>query len=111
MLQNIHRICPIAFVYAFNCYSAHTRLFVLGGKEIRFRGTAQSEPPSMAFYAIGSLPLIWSLVECENSADQVAFADDLTGGEELKNLRRWFDHIVDKGPLFEYNAEPSKNWQ
>ena len=104
-------MCPIAFVNALNYYYSHAILFVWVENGIRSKeGTTQGDPPSMAFYAIGSLPLIWSLAECENSADQVAFADDLTGGGKLKNLRRLFDHIVDKGPLFGYNAEPSKSW-
>ena len=62
MLKNIERICPIAYIYAYNCYSPHARLFVVGGKEIRsMEGTTQGDPPSMAFYAIGLLPLIWCL--------------------------------------------------
>ena len=35
MLKNIARICPIAYVYAYNCYSIHARLFVLGGAELK----------------------------------------------------------------------------
>ena len=62
MLKNIERICPISFIYAYNCYAPHARLFVVGGKEIRsMEGTTQGDPPSMAFYAIGLLPLIWCL--------------------------------------------------
>ena len=62
MLKNIERICPISYIYAYNCYAPHARLFVVGGKEIRsMEGTSQGDPPSMAFYAIGLLPLIWCL--------------------------------------------------
>ena len=62
MLRNIERICPIAYTYAYNCYSVNARLFVVGGKEIRsMEGTTQGDPPSMAFYAIGLMPLIWCL--------------------------------------------------
>ena len=28
MLQNINKICPIVYVYAYNCYLVHSRLFV-----------------------------------------------------------------------------------
>ena len=31
MLQNIQRLCPIAYTYAFNCYAPHARLFVIWG--------------------------------------------------------------------------------
>ena len=59
--------------------------------------------------------LIWLLATPEgdtsaNYASQVAYADDLTGGGKLKGLRKWLDAIVEKGPMFGYNAEPSKSW-
>ena len=130
MLRNIERICPIAFTYAYNCYSPHARLFVIGGKEIRsMEGTTQGDPPSMAFYAIGLLPLIWCISQSSkslqasndaqtspdpqvsnNHAKQVAYADDLTGAGKLVKLRKWFDDIIQNGPSFGYNAEPSKSW-
>ena len=34
VLENIRRLCPIAYVYAYNCYAAQARLFVICGKEI-----------------------------------------------------------------------------
>lgn len=111
MLKNISRICPIAFVYAYNCYSVHARLFVLGGTELKSKeGTTQGDPTSMALYALGSLPLIWFLAEHEKEVNQVAYADDLSGGGKVTKLRKWFDGIVDKGPLFGYHAEPTKSW-
>ena len=111
MLKNISKICPIVFIYAYNCYSVHARLFVLGGAELKSKeGTTQGDPPAMAFYAIGSLPLIWFLADHEKDVSQVAYADDLSGGGKLGKLRRWFAGIVDKGPLFGYYAEPSKSW-
>ena len=43
MLENIRRICPIVYIYAYNCYSVHARLFIAGGKEIRSKeGTIPS---------------------------------------------------------------------
>jgi len=111
MLKNIERICPAAYLYAYNCYATHARLFVLGGKEIRsMEGTTQGDPPSMAFYAIGLLPLIWCLAESNDPAKQVAYADDLTGGGKLSQLKRWLDAIVENGPRMGYNAEPTKSW-
>ena len=91
MLKNISSICPIVFIYAYNCYSVHARLFVLGGAELKSKeGTTQGDPPAMAFYAIGSLPLIWFLADHDKDVSQVAYADDLTGGGKLGKLRRWF---------------------
>ena len=111
MMKNIGRICPIAYVYAYNCYSVHARLFVLGGAEIKSKeGTTQGDPTSMALYALGSLPLIWFLSQIESEVSQVAYADDLTGGGKVAGLRKWFDGIADKGPLYGYHAEPTKSW-
>ena len=111
MLENIQRICPAAYIYSFNCYSIYARLFVLGGEELKSKeGTTQGDPPSMTFYALGSLPLIWMLGEHESQVKQVALADDLTGGGKLSSLRKWLDRIMEKGPSFGYRCEPTKSW-
>ena len=73
-------------------------------------GTTQGDPPSMAFYVIDLLPLIWCLVESDDPAKQVAYADDLTGSGELAQLKRWLDSIVENGPKLGYTAEPTKSW-
>ena len=42
----------LVFIYAYNCYSVHARLFVLGGAELKSKeGTTQGDPPAMALYA------------------------------------------------------------
>ena len=111
MLENIRKICPIAYTYAFNCYATHARLCIVGGKSIKSKeGTTQGDPPSMAFYALGLLPLIWGISDAERSDSSVAYADDLTGAGKIGDLKHWFDSILDKGPLFGYYAEPTKSW-
>ena len=114
MLANIQRICPIVYIYAYNCYSVNARLFVVGGKELTSReGSTQGDPPSMVYYAIGLLPLMRELstpTEQTPPPKHAAFADDLTGGGKLINLRSWFDKIVEHGPKYGYDAEPTKNW-
>ena len=62
----------------------------------------------MAFYAIGLMPLLWELFDPD--VKEIAYADDLTGGGKLNELKQWLDVILQKGPLFGYNAEPSKSW-
>ena len=32
------------------------------------------------------------------------------GGGVLQNLRKWFDDILEYGPMYGYNAEPTKSW-
>ena len=55
MLENIRRLCPIAYTYAYNCYAVHARLFVVGGFEIFSKeGTTQGDPPAMPCYGIVS---------------------------------------------------------
>ena len=72
MLENVSRICPIAYIYAYNCYSVHARLFVPGGAELKSKeGTTQGDPTSMA---IGSLPFLWLLDQEETGTCQVAYA-------------------------------------
>ena len=59
MLENISRLCPIAYVYAYNCYTPHARLFIVGGRELRSKeGTTQGDPVSMALYGLGLIPLL-----------------------------------------------------
>jgi hypothetical protein len=57
-LHNIRYICPAISIILINYYRASSRLFISGGKEIASKeGTTQGCPLSMAFYALGILPL------------------------------------------------------
>ena len=59
MLENIRRICPILYVFAYNCYAVHAKLFVVGGITMFSQeGTTQGDPISMALYGIGLLPFL-----------------------------------------------------
>ena len=67
----------------------------------------------MCIYALGTIPLLNTLIESqptEKPMQQVAFADDMIGGGELKRLRQWWDAIVKYGPLFGYHANAPKTW-
>ena len=113
MLENISRLCPIAYVYAYNCYTPHARLFIVGGRELRSKeGTTQGDPVSMALYGLGLIPLLSKIKrdDLSKNVQHVAYADDLTGGGRIRALRKWFDNIVLYGPSFGYDAEPSKSW-
>ena len=62
MLENIRRICPIVYIYAYNCYSVHARLFISGGKEIRSKeGTTQGDPPAMLWPRFNVVALVAQL--------------------------------------------------
>eukprot|EP00794_Sanderia_malayensis_P017217 gene17217-biopygen14819 len=54
-LHNIRVICPPLALFVTNCYSVPSRLFVIGGVEIKSsEGTAQGDSVSMAIYTIAS---------------------------------------------------------
>ena len=58
-LHNISYICPAISVFVKNCYSYPSRLFIIGGKELKSNGvTRQADPLSMAIYGITVKALI-----------------------------------------------------
>ena len=71
-------------------------------------GTTQGDPLSMAFYAIGVLPLIMQLKDLEKWV-QVWYANDASSYGKLTLLRDWFGNLLAKGPTFGYFPEPSKS--
>ena len=59
MLNNILMVCPIISNYITNSYTFNSRLFIIGGKEIRSKeGTTQGDPTSMGSYALNITPII-----------------------------------------------------
>ena len=109
-LHNIHIICPEVATFIMNCYQKPARLFVVGGIEIQsLEGTTQGDPTAMYVYALGILPLIVVLSDIEK-VRQSAFADDLAGGGNIDQLKRWWDLIVMMGKFIGYFAKPSKSW-
>ena len=113
MLHNIKQLCPAIYMYSYNCYSTHARLFVLGGQELASKeGTTQGDPTAMALYGLGLIPFMDKISENidASTSKQVAYADDLTGGGKLHTLRLWWDAVLQHGPKYGYYAEPSKSW-
>ena len=111
-------ICPEISVFANNCYSSPSRLFIRGGKEIPSQeGTTQGDPIAMAIYALRILPLLTSITyqvpdtsDSKYKFNQVAFADDITGVGSLKDLKIWWLEITRVGPFIGYFANPLKSW-
>jgi hypothetical protein len=68
-------------------------------------GTTQGCPLAMAMYAISLVPLLKHLLPLSK---QVWFADDATGCDEFVRLRKWFDVLVEVGPLYGYYPKPAK---
>ena len=59
----------------------------------------------MAMHAIGTKPLIDRL---NGIAKQVWYADDSAAGSTVANIRRWWDGLVEVGPLYGYHPNSSK---
>ena len=115
-LHNVGVICPEIAVFVRNCYSLPSRLFIIGGSELKScEGTTQGDPAAMAIYAIGIIPLLLMLVDQAEQlpgkkTKSVAYADDFTGAGSIKNLLHWWNTLTTLGPLFGYHPEPTKCW-
>jgi len=85
--HNIRILCPTLATFAINTYREPTRLFIIGGKEIKSaEGTTQDDPMAMGLYAVSLQPLIAHL-NLSSLAGQCWFADDASASGTLKSLR------------------------
>ena len=115
-LHNISYICPAISVFVKNCYNSPSRLFIIGGKELKSNeGTTQGDPVSMAIYGIGVTPIINTLIDIvvtstESQVRVLAYAEDVSAAGKLDNLRKWWDTLTIIGPNFGYYPEPTKTW-
>jgi len=115
-LHNIKVICPSIATFVINCYTTPSRLFVIGGYELSSEeGTTQGDPISMAVYAIATIPLILMLLEIimngpNDSVKEVAYADDLTAGGKISDLKVWWDKLRTIGPKFGYFPQAEKSY-
>ena len=102
-LNNMYIVCPEVATYIMNTYRMPARLFIAGGDEHLFseEGTTQGDPPAMGFYACGTIPLIDS-GNIERKVTQIWYADDSAAGGKLEEMRKWWDNLCIKGPLFGY---------
>ena len=115
-LHNISIICPSISTYVTNCYRIPSRLFVIGGGEIKSKeGTTQGDPVAMAIYALGITPLLTMLLEIitslsDHKTKMAAYADDLSAAGSVKNLKHWWQKLLEFGPKFGYHPQASKTW-
>ena len=93
-LHNIDIVCPALAIYVNNCYSIPSRLFIIGGIEIKsLEGTTQGDPIAMAVYATAIILLILLILEATNRLPEttpktVAYADDFSAAGSLVNLKQ-----------------------
>ena len=93
---------------------AAAHLFAVGGKEILSKEeTTQGDPTSMGTYALGMTPLLHFLHELilinEHRTKEVAFADDLTVAEKIKEIKQYWEPLLQVDPKYGYYPKPSKS--
>ena len=114
-LHNVTIICPAIAIYIKNCYFLHSRLFIIGGNEIRScEGTTQGDPIAVAVYAIAIIPIMLMIVDITSKIDDstktAAYADDVTAAGKIIQLKNWWKTLRMLGPKFGYYPEASKSW-
>ena len=98
-LLNCGTVCPSLSHILINTYRNNSQLFIDGQCLLLKEGTTQGDPLAMAMYAIGAQPLIQRL---DGIDKQVWYADDSAAGSGLDRLRRWWDLLMEIGPLYGY---------
>ena len=110
-LHNMQFICPPLATVLINTYRTPGRLLITSGGEIfSAEGTTQGDTLAMAFYGLGTRPILTRLKQSVPSVLQVWFADDATGAGKLGVLRQWWEEIQTEGIRFGYHVKPKKSW-
>ena len=108
-LWNCQFVCPSLKHGLINFYRSPARIFMTSeGKSAEFssqEGTTQGCPLAMAMFAIALKPLH---DEVRSLCKQVWFADDGTGCDTFPNMRKLYDVILERGPLYGYFMQPKK---
>ena len=96
--------------------NGNARNFVIGGAEITSEeGATQGGPTAMSMCAAAIIPLIMMLLELtkifsNKQTKMVAFADYLSAGGSLSNIKKWWKALCNLGQKIGYNPEASKCW-
>ncbi|MDA8002339.1 MAG: reverse transcriptase domain-containing protein, partial [Alphaproteobacteria bacterium] len=106
-MRNIQVLCPSLANVVLNTYRLPPSVYINGEAIVSKEGTTQGDPLAMSMYAIAVLPLI---LELENLAKQLWFADDAAAAGRLRTLKQWWDTLVERGPKYGYFVNPSKTW-
>ena len=106
-LRNVQHLCPSLAPVVINTYRQLANLHVGSETILSNEGTAQGDPIAMVMYAVAIIPLLKSVAI--EGATQAWYADDGGAGGKVMRVRKWWDKLVEKGPLYGYHPNPSKS--
>jgi len=105
-LRIIFVLCPSFAKILTNTYRENSKLYIDGSYILSQEDTTRGDPLAMPMYALGIVPLIQQLTDCEVS--QVWYADGASVGGSLQGLRSWWDCMLRSGPEFGYYPNATK---
>ena len=109
-LHDIQVTCPQIETILVNTYWRPGHLIILGGSGICYlEGTTQSNNLAMAFYALGTTPLVNTLQTTSPEVRQVCLADDISGASSLDDLMIWWKNVISEGKRFGYLVNEKKS--
>ena len=110
-LHNVRVICPQFSTVLINTYRHHSRMIIHNSVDIlSLEGTTQGDNLAMAFYALGTTPLVNYLRLTSSRIKMVCLADDVTGAGKFQDLRKWWDTVVEFGAKLGYYVNQKKSW-
>ena len=86
-------------------------MIILGASGIySLEDTTQGDTLTMAFYALGTPPLVNTLQITSPEACRVCLADDIAGAGSLADLIIWWKNVISEGNKFGYLVNEKKSW-
>ena len=113
-IHNIKELCPPFYRYLANTYQISAKMIINDQEKsdhiLSEEGSLQGEVGAMGMYAVGTRPLIDILNEGTDPTicRQVWYADDSSAAGNLREMKKWWDVLNDKGPEYGYYPKPSK---
>ena len=110
-LQTVKDLCPTFHQYLSNTYQTPTHQYISGSKEGHFvwseEGATQGDNCAMAYYALGTRPIIEKLNNV-SEATQVFYADDDSACGTLDELLNYWNELGKVGPEYGYYPNAGK---
>jgi len=89
MMHNLGITCPVIARYVRNTYTIPPRIILAGENEVMSEeGTTQADPIAMTIYALALSVLQQKINYKSTSIKQVGFADDLSGGSKVQDVKK-----------------------